>query len=307
MHARYEDNLKVLEMLGEDMNKIWNNNIPEFSESEFGLAETMKMLYKGQDEKTLRGWYNISGLGFRMMEVIIKGQFKPELEEKLKSSISDFKEILYGVMHSSKRREMGIDPKYIERYEKLMDRPAYVDEDRIKKAEESEAAKVAARWWRDAIDRPRLDNGDKSQAGEMATMLATDESNNKLDIFQTAFEGRIKEEFITRDWVSLFVNNGLDGILAESAIEAEVSGNNFPCYTGMSVKMDEVRVSAGYGAESKIIYMTQECAARHIERLKECAATKSNLVDIEHYAGILEKGGYNMYSQTENAIEYDEE
>ena len=120
---------------------------------------------------------------------------------------------------------------------------------------------AAAEWWANAIYRPKFDNGDKSQTGDIATMLATmlnakaPVTKEGAEAFKLALTELLMEEMEGCNYYSINVDYHPDPILFEAARIAKLPNTNcFPWKTQMHVEKNKVTVSAGYGTPCKVIW-----------------------------------------------------
>ena len=115
-----------------------------------------------------------------------------------------------------------------------------------------EMARAAARWWREKIDGgAQHDNGDRSQsgiiAGMMADLLNKPTDSSALDLFEKVLALRLMEEGEKwRGSFSIGCDYGPEGCLLDSALEAGISANNFPWKTWMWIDKDRIKVRDGY-------------------------------------------------------------
>lgn len=153
----------------------------------------------------------------------------------------------------------------------------------IKKKKEmidSKLLEAAANWWAEQISGLKLnwDNGAQNEGnaedrriGNMMWMLGNVTANRareevtpeKLLKFKESLIRRITERCDSSEkyypgndseyYVTLSVDYGPDELLYESAKEAEIDSNVFPCKTYMRIDTKKVSASLGYGAQQKII------------------------------------------------------
>jgi len=114
-----------------------------------------------------------------------------------------------------------------------------------------EQIKKATEWWANAISNPKFDNGDPSEAGGMAMMLALINKetveNDRIELFKAIFAIALKSDPDAR-W-GIHCDYGPCSILAEAMKDAGISTSNAPWKTNMNFEDDKVFVSYGYGAE----------------------------------------------------------
>ncbi|MGI4762521.1 MAG: hypothetical protein ACRYF0_17550 [Janthinobacterium lividum] len=145
-------------------------------------------------------------------------------------------------------------------------------------------AKQAAAWWRNQLEDPgyagKFNNGDRSQAGEMAQIMASmaalqspSPKSPALDLFEQlltdALWSRMERDPIPSEPecaspandIVLSVDYGPEGELRKAASSASVSG--FPWKTTMWVNWDAdpakcyIEVRRGYGAENQRLPTTR--------------------------------------------------
>ena len=113
---------------------------------------------------------------------------------------------------------------------------------------------IAVEWWGNVICNPKHDNGDKSEQGVMATMLATMATTKITDEQKQIFG---KELILLLEMESQF--NGLhcdygpDIILRKAMEKAEINSTNAPWKTNMNFQDGQVTVRYGYGAELQML------------------------------------------------------
>ena len=123
------------------------------------------------------------------------------------------------------------------------------------------AGHAAAKWWSDAIETPKFDNGDNSQTGATTMMLAQlsvkEHAPEALGRFASILGQAIGAKLEDADTVIISVDYSPCRILYDAAEEArlKVSGlTTFPWKTHMWVKKDIVTVSHGYRAPVKTVW-----------------------------------------------------
>ena len=128
-----------------------------------------------------------------------------------------------------------------------------------------ELAKKAADWWCGQVEgHTKFDNGDQSQQGGvamiMATMLASHEKQKLSDDSVKIFHEKIMEyvqEKLTENpeyTVRLSSDYSPDHELSQLCSAASIPGTLMPWKTRMWISMkDGVRVSCGYGAETQTL------------------------------------------------------
>jgi hypothetical protein len=141
---------------------------------------------------------------------------------------------------------------------------------------DSKLLEAAANWWAEQISGHKLnwDNGAQNEGsaedrriGNMMWMLGNINANSaregvtseKLQKFKESLIRRVSERYensvkhYPEYYVTLSVDYGPDELLYESAKEAEIDSNVFPCKTVMWIDQEKVTTRLGYGAQEKII------------------------------------------------------
>lgn len=118
---------------------------------------------------------------------------------------------------------------------------------------------AAVDWWTDAVQHPKMDNGDSAMGMFMAlfggSALAKNFTEGELSAFRATLAKGIETELAEgRDSVRLSVDYGPEGVLAEAGDAANMGGFAFPCKTTMYVSTTSVKVSAGYAAPYETIW-----------------------------------------------------
>jgi len=120
--------------------------------------------------------------------------------------------------------------------------------------------KAAVDWWAEAIQHPRMDDGDDTLPKLMATFGGPSLANNfteetMKDFRSTLATGIISEIEKEGGCMFLDVDYRPDRILNEAGQAAGITRRYaYPFNTRMSVSKDEVTVSAGYAASHEIIW-----------------------------------------------------
>jgi len=123
-----------------------------------------------------------------------------------------------------------------------------------------ETAKIAAQWWRNQLESPTFDNGDKSPTGGMAMAMAfvvhKPVTAEKLD----AFERELVKIILDKQPMCLDCDYGPDMLLATAADNAGLNARmgTFPWKTGMSAYNGEISVRVGYGAPAVTLWPKTE-------------------------------------------------
>lgn len=166
-----------------------------------------------------------------------------------------------------------------------------------------EIAKIAATWWADKVAKPKFDNGDNSDNGGMAQLLAAlgtkpvgIEAREKfISELKSKIEKRIywepKYERVPR--MVLSVDYGPDKDLYEAAEAAGVNKMNFPWKTTMWIDKNHVSVSYGYRTPEEILYANKEHWEQRIKDAED---------DLDKY-----NSGYYTYDWIEDEEERQKE
>lgn len=123
-------------------------------------------------------------------------------------------------------------------------------------------AKIASEWWSSNIGaNAKQNNGDEVQSF-MLSMLSrmTRLSNDQKTVFRDSLTQKLSEALAKRGgYLQVSVDtSGPDLILLESAREAGISSNVFPCSTTMWIEPEKVSVSCGYKAKMTNVFEEQE-------------------------------------------------
>lgn len=117
----------------------------------------------------------------------------------------------------------------------------------------------AAQWWATVIQNPKFDNGDSSNTGFMANMLATiasertDPQGDSVKAFETAVEEALIKANEDGQLRYVGCDYHPDRLLAECAAKAGVDEMRFPWKTHMYFHDDKIEVSYGYRAPIEVI------------------------------------------------------
>lgn len=118
---------------------------------------------------------------------------------------------------------------------------------------------AAGLWWAHALQYATFDNGD-AEASLIATLLSTRQSPldpSALEAF-AVIVGEKVDALLSDDSyagiVVLSVDYGPDRILRQCAEEAGLTPTMWPWKTSMTVKVNRVRASSGYGQPSQVIW-----------------------------------------------------
>lgn len=109
----------------------------------------------------------------------------------------------------------------------------------------------AVNWWAEVIQKPRFDNGDKSEAGFIGSIFASvaqskfTPSQEQVEKFKMYLKEELeKEGYFVFD--GLHVDYHPEKILSDAAQKANISELNFPWKTSMWFRDDKVIVAYGY-------------------------------------------------------------
>lgn len=139
-----------------------------------------------------------------------------------------------------------------------------------------EICKIASSWWTNVIKNPKMDNGDKSQAGMLINMLATLNTSKITPEQQKQFKQELYEEIINtiKDYEDgnimwLDVDYGPNKYLSEPAEKCGINLLSFPIKTTMQVTIHSVRVKYGYTSEYETLYADKFYWKNKIKDCKE--------------------------------------
>lgn len=117
---------------------------------------------------------------------------------------------------------------------------------------------AAVDWWTNAVQHPKMDNGEGSMDLLMAlfggSVLAKTSSATEMRAFRSTLAAGIASEVKRCGRSRLYVDYGPEGVLAKAGAAAKMGGFSFPCKTSMSITEHAVEVSAGYGAPYETIW-----------------------------------------------------
>ncbi len=119
---------------------------------------------------------------------------------------------------------------------------------------------AAVNWWAEAIQHPKMDNGDDGLA--MLMMMFGGHTSSRqltapeLQTFREKLAGNIAYEMTRRQNpnLTLSVDYGPDRILGEAGAAIGLGQFDFPCKTTMWITETEVSVRAGCGAPEQVIW-----------------------------------------------------
>jgi hypothetical protein len=169
----------------------------------------------------------------------------------------------------------------------------------------SEISKIAANWWAKNIKSPTFDNGDESKNGFMMSLmmksLVKEVTEDQLDKFKSKLAEYIENELNKKSYnISIGVDYHPCKTLYDIAELCEISVDNFPIKTNMTINRTCILSSLGYGGRYEVLYSTVEYWVKELESLnislenyknKECYiwlndderkdGIKRTLIDIE--------------------------
>lgn len=125
------------------------------------------------------------------------------------------------------------------------------------------AALAAANWWAQQVGAPTFDNGDDGIAGALASMVAEARpvAPGSVTAFVPELASTVREHMHPKYGVTLSVDYGPEGLLAEVAQAAGVPFARFPWKTRMSVHDQYVTASRGYRAPTVLVWASEEWLA----------------------------------------------
>jgi len=124
-----------------------------------------------------------------------------------------------------------------------------------------EQAEVAVKWWADTIQNPKFDNGDRSEVGRLATLLALCYTKELSEEQVETFKNELIDIVLTEDFVRRFgigADYQPDQFLAKALDSANISYNNVPWKTHMYFDDGKVLVKYGYSSPLMQIYPEEE-------------------------------------------------
>lgn len=146
----------------------------------------------------------------------------------------------------------------------------------------SAAAVAAANWWAEAIGSPTFDNGD-AMSSMLGSMVGSRAPVGDSAGFAEALVAKVDERLgvmagwdgVDEPYLTLSVDYGPEQILAEAAQAAGVGLRRFPWKTSMWIYSDHVTVSAGYQAQTVLVWASDEwlstrpdCTSQHYDEAK---------------------------------------
>ena len=112
---------------------------------------------------------------------------------------------------------------------------------------------TAVNWWIEALKYPKFDNGDDSDTGMHAMMLATIASPKVSESQVSDFENSLRKSLgeIDKSFFGIGVDYNPDRILSVALEAAEIKNSMtaLPWKTYMTFNDGGVQVGCGYGAE----------------------------------------------------------
>lgn len=145
----------------------------------------------------------------------------------------------------------------------------YSEQDIRNKATAHEAA---AAWWANVLTDPKMDNGDQSETGAVATAAAllkqkkasssSNISEDQLEVFELELARQLTA-MIPPDnhhYIHLDVDYGPDSLLADCASTAGIHTarlGTWPLKTNMWIWLRRVEVSYGYRAPIRVVWQKE--------------------------------------------------
>lgn len=118
--------------------------------------------------------------------------------------------------------------------------------------------KAAIDWWANAVQHPKMDNGDNTMNVFMAmfggSCLAKEFAEDEMRAFRSTLAKGITDELESRGQSYLSVDYGPSGVLADAGEAANMGAFAFPFKTSMVVTENLVKVASGYGSSYKTIW-----------------------------------------------------
>lgn len=334
MHHWYEENLKYLELYSKNINLLFKES--DLSEID-KLDLVMKRRYKEMNKETLEKLDNITGAGYKIISEIVKSMEVTNLEvEKYNKVIELFDEFI-GVnvfcgCNDGDDNYLDLSDDEYKTYRKLLNRPAYIDVDKIRKVENSMALKVAAKWWRDNIERAVFDFDDESSYMSRLKVIWSslnlkdkDIKSEQFDEFADAIYEKMKEFFIKDERIIISSGTNPSYIFRFAWKDSKLRDIYFSGIS-MLVTSDEVLVN-----RDDHIYITKECAKNRLkkeekkikdynmdnpdyfyidnekERKESLDRWKSQYYKkIKQYEEYIKCNGYNMYEEELKDYELEE-
>lgn len=124
-----------------------------------------------------------------------------------------------------------------------------------------EQVEAAVKWWVNTIQNPKFDNGDRSEVGGLATLLALCCTKELSKEQVETFKNELTDILLTEDLVHRFgigADYQPDQFLAKALDSANISYNNVPWKTHMYFGDGKVLVKYGYSSPLVQIYPKEE-------------------------------------------------
>lgn len=115
---------------------------------------------------------------------------------------------------------------------------------------------AAVNWWTEAIQHPKMDNGDDQMALLMAMLggRSRQYTEDEIKTFRMTLANILTEELAHRGRATLSVDYGPDYLLSQAGEVIGLGQFDYPCKTVMWISNAEVKVRAGYGAPEEVIW-----------------------------------------------------
>ena len=118
---------------------------------------------------------------------------------------------------------------------------------------------AAVNWWAEAIQHPKMDNGDDGLASLMVMLGGRTSRRQLTEAELQTFREKLTEE-ITRQMarngrLTLSVDYNPDRVLYQAGAAIGLGQFDYPCKTTMWITETEVSVRAGYGASEQTIWI----------------------------------------------------
>ena len=136
--------------------------------------------------------------------------------------------------------------------------------------------KIASNWWANAIEHPKMDNGDYSREGRALNLIST----IMVQLITTEQQKQFNEELyneiknILKNYnenqsLYLSVDYSPNKYLSEPAKKCNISLNNFPIKTTMQINKHVVKVRYGYGSDYETLYADKYYYENEIKSYEE--------------------------------------
>jgi hypothetical protein len=110
-------------------------------------------------------------------------------------------------------------------------------------------AQLAAAWWAKVLSNPRFNNGDDSEIGTRASLLAHTVARPLTEQQLLLFKEELTRKILEENLRGIFTDYHPDVPLGDAMEAAGIPSANAPWKTGMHLNADSVEVSYGYRAE----------------------------------------------------------